>query len=136
MPRKKKGRELSQRQLKVGEVLRHALAEAFLRGVLYDPDLQGVSITISEVRISPDLHNATAYISALGGTNDKKTLITKLNRAAPEIRTVIAKKVQLRYAPLITFRYDEIFEQAAHIEGVIRNASYSQQDTNPVSIEE
>lgn len=134
MSRKKKGREQSQRQLKVGELLRHALAEMFMRRALHDPLLREVSITVSEVRISPDLHNATAYVSALGGIEDKNALITRLNKVSPEIRSVVAKSVKLKYAPTIIFRYDDIFEQASHIDNLLKNtASVS---TEPATVEE
>src|SRR3954466_15224830 len=88
------GRTPSQRQLRVGEEIRHALADILRRGELRDPDLQNVNVTVTEVRISPDLKNATAFVLALGGsTGDSQqaaALAAALNRAAAFLRGALA----------------------------------------------
>ena len=105
----------TQRQLRVGEEIRHVLADIFMRGECYDPDITSNPITVSEVRISPDLKNATAYIMPLGGRN-KELVIAALGRNAPMLRTLVSKQMKLRYAPRISFRLDNSFEEAYKIE--------------------
>ena len=85
----------SQRQLRVGEALRHALSEILMREDFFDPDLANVSITISEISVSPDLSNARVYTMPLGGIN-VETVLPALNRLAPVIQSLVAKKVHLR----------------------------------------
>lgn len=109
----------SQRQLRVGEELRHALVEILARGQLRDPDLQGVSITVSEVRASPDLKHATAYVMPLGGQNTD-VIVKGLKRASGYLRTELARAVQLRVAPQIDFAVDRSFEEASRIEAALR----------------
>jgi ribosome-binding factor A len=109
----------SQRQLRVGEELRHALAEILPRAHLRDPDLQGVSLTVSEVRASPDLKYATAYVVPLGG-RDADTVVKALNRAASYLRGHVARRVQLRAAPEIDFAVDRSFDNATRIDAVLR----------------
>lgn len=111
----------TQRQLRVGEALRHALAESFTEDALYDPDLGGTSITVSEVRISPDLRNATAFVMPLGGVQDPKKFLLALKRLTPMIRARIAKKVNLKYAPELLFRIDDSFNQATLIEKLLQS---------------
>lgn len=120
MSRNKPRRGASQRQLKVGEVIRHALAEVFSREPLYEPELEGISITVSEVKVSPDLKNATAYVTSLGGQKEERQLMVGLHRIAPELRRVVTSKVQLRHSPQLAFRYDESFNQAARIDTLLR----------------
>jgi len=109
----------SQRQLRVGEALRHALAETLARGDLRDPELAERSITVSEVRISPDLRHATAFVMPLGG-DDAAPVLAALKRAAPYLRTVLAKAVRLRYAPDVTFTLDRSFDEAERIERALK----------------
>lgn len=109
----------SQRQLRVGEALRHALAEALARGDLRDPALAERSITVGEVRVSPDLRHATAFVMPLGGA-DAAPILAALRRAAPYLRTVLARGVQLRFAPEITFTLDRSFEEAERIERALK----------------
>lgn len=99
-----------QRQLRVGEVVRRALSEALMRGETHEPELDGASITVTEVRLSPDLKVATAYVMPLGGANGQAT-IKALARAKGELRHFIGKKAQLRFAPDLRFRLDETFDQ-------------------------
>jgi ribosome-binding factor A len=115
-----KRNERSVRQLRVGEELRHALAEILGRGELRDPDLQGRSITVSEVRISPDLKNATVFVLPLGGGHgEQATVIAALERAASHLRAEVGRKVHLRYLPRFSFRWDASFDQANHIDSLL-----------------
>ena len=110
----------SQRQLRVGEELRHVLAEILLRGHFRDPALvDGVSVTVTEVRVSPDLRNATAFVMPLGG-EDATDTIAALNRAQAYIRTEAAKRVNLRLAPSFSFRLDESFDEAARVTRLLQ----------------
>jgi ribosome-binding factor A len=109
----------SQRQLRVGEEIRHVLVEILSRGQLRDPELQGMSITVSEVRASPDLKHATAYVMPLGGGN-VDDVVKALKRAAGFLRGEIARAVRLRVAPEISFAADRSFEEASRIESVLR----------------
>ena len=104
----------SQRQLRVGETLRHALAEILMREDFFDPDLANVSITISEITVSPDLANARVYTMPLGGVNIE-IVLPALNRLAPLIQSLVAKKVHLRRTPRLRFLLDESFENAARM---------------------
>lgn len=111
----------SQRQLRVGEELRHALAEVIGRGELRDPALSGVSITVSEVRASPDLRNATAFVMPLGG-GDTADVLAALNRAAPFLRGRVARIVRLKYAPAFRFEADITFDEVSRIDALLRDA--------------
>ena len=104
----------SQRQLRVGETLRHALSEILMREDFFDPDLANVSITISEITVSPDLANARVYTMPLGGVNIE-VVLPALNRLAPLIQSFVAKKVHLRRTPRLRFMLDESFENAARM---------------------
>lgn len=108
-----------QRPLRVGEEIRHALAEIFLRGECHSPALHGASITVSEVRVSPDLKNATAFVMPLAGEN-KEEMIEALKDAAPEIRHLVSKKVKLRHAPRIHFSLDQSFDEAERINSLLK----------------
>ncbi|MGK9166013.1 30S ribosome-binding factor RbfA [Inquilinus limosus] len=104
----------SQRQLRVGEELRHALAAILMRGELHDPDLAGVSITVSEVRPSPDMKHATVFVTTLTGAGMEKVL-PALRRAAPFLRGQVARAVRLRYTPQLSFQADTSFDYAQKI---------------------
>ena len=107
----------SQRQLRVGETLRHALSEVLLREDFFDPDLANVSITISEISVSPDLANARVYTTPLGGVNFELVL-PALNRLSPVIQSLVAKKVHLRRTPRLRFFLDDSFEKAARMNQI------------------
>ncbi|MHA1112979.1 MAG: 30S ribosome-binding factor RbfA [Alphaproteobacteria bacterium] len=109
-----------QRQLRVGEELRHALATIFARGDLRDPVLAAGLITVTEVSISPDLRNATAYVMPLGGVNREETL-AGLRRAAPYLRHRLASVMQLRYMPNLKFEIDSSFDTAERIDTLMRD---------------
>lgn len=109
----------SQRQLRVGELVRHALAELFARGDVYDPVLEGHIITVPEVRMSADLRLATAYVMPLGG-HDAKDVLAALERNKKFLRGEIAHRVNLKFTPEIRFRIDERFDEAERIEKLLR----------------
>jgi ribosome-binding factor A len=108
----------NQRQLRVGEALRHALVEIFAADRLHDPELIGRSITVSEVRVSPDLTNATVFVAPLGG-GDGAALARALNRASPFLRGELAREVDLRVAPRVTFEPDTTFDYAERIDRLL-----------------
>jgi ribosome-binding factor A len=109
----------SQRQLRVGEVIRHALAEMLTRGEVHDPVIEGHLITIPEVRMTADLRLATIYVMPLGG-RDIDEVIEALNRNRKFLRGEIARHVNLKFAPDIRFRADERFDEAERIEKLLR----------------
>lgn len=112
----------SQRQLKVGEELRHALAWMLERGEVHDPAVAAQPLTVTEVAISPDLKNATAYIVPLGGGDgtDMAAVLAGLKRAGPFLRRRLAHSVRLRYAPNISFAADTAFDNAGRIDSLLR----------------
>ena len=109
----------SQRQLRVGELIRHELADMLARGDVHDPVIQGHLITVPEVRLSADLRLATIYIMPLGG-RDLERVIEALDRNKKYVRGEIARRVNLKFAPEIRFRIDERFEEAERIEKLLR----------------
>jgi ribosome-binding factor A len=110
----------SQRQLRVGELIRHALAEMLSRGEIYDPILASHVVTIPEVRLSPDLRLATIYVMPLGG-KDVKEVLAALERHKKYIRGEIAHDVNLKFAPEIRFMADETFDEADRIDELLRS---------------
>lgn len=100
----------SQRQLRVAEVIRHRLAEVLARGDVHDPELSRLSITVSEVRCSPDLKHATAYVMPLGGQHVDEAL-KALRRSKPELRHQMAHGLGLKFAPDLKFEIDETFDR-------------------------
>ena len=110
----------SQRQLRVAEEIRHILAGILLRGDLRDPALMGVSVTVSEVRISPDLKNATVYSLPFGKASVAEVM-KGLNRSAPYLRSQVGQALPLRYTPTLTFVPDRSFDEAKHIDELLRS---------------
>ena len=100
----------SQRQLRVGELIRRALSDILMQGIIHDPDLNRISVTVSEVTASPDLKIATAYVCPLGGEGGDD-LIALLAKNKSEIRKLISKKLTLKYTPDLRFRIDETFDR-------------------------
>ncbi|APE44811.1 ribosome-binding factor A [Sulfitobacter alexandrii] len=100
----------SQRQLRVGETIRRALSDVLARGDVHDVDLNRMSVTVGEVRVSPDLKIATAYVLPLGGQGQDE-LIDLLARNKGELRRQVAKKLTLKFAPDLRFRLDQTFDQ-------------------------
>jgi ribosome-binding factor A len=109
----------SQRALRAGELVRHALAEILSRGEVHDPVLEGHLITVPEVRMSPDLRQATIYVMPLGG-RDEKDVLAALERNKKFLRGEIARRINLKFAPDIRFRIDERFDEAERIEKLLR----------------
>jgi ribosome-binding factor A len=109
----------SQRQLRVGETVRHAVAEILAHGNVHDPDLEGLIITVPEVKMSPDLKLATVYVMPLGGRDTDK-VITALARNKKFLRGEVAHRVNLKFAPDLRFRIDDRFEEAERIEKLLR----------------
>jgi ribosome-binding factor A len=105
----------SQRQLRVGEGVRHVLAELLLRGEIHDPSIAEARLTVSEVRVTPDLRHAVAFVTELGGEL-RAELSEALARAAPRLRGEVARRLHLKYAPELSFRPDTSFREAARIE--------------------
>src|SRR3984885_10333788 len=124
----------SQRQLRVGETVRHAIAEILAQGDVHDPDLEGHIITVPEVKMSPDLKLATIYVMPLGG-RDTEVVIEALNRNKKFLRGEIAHRVNLKFSPEIRFRIDDRFEEAERIEKLLRTPEV-QRDLAPDSEEE
>lgn len=110
----------SQRQLRVGELIRHALAEILARGEVQDDALLGNVVTAPEVRMSPDLKLATCYIMPLGG-KDEKPVLAALERHKKYLRHEVARRVNLKFAPELRFRRDETFDEAGRIDRLLQS---------------
>jgi ribosome-binding factor A len=123
MPRHKHQRESaagpSQRALRVGELIRHALADMLARGDVHDPVLEGHLITVPEVRMAPDLRLATVYVMPLGG-KDGTEVVAALERNKRYLRGEVAHRVNLKFAPEIRFRLDDRFDEAERIQKLLR----------------
>lgn len=100
----------SQRQLRVGELIRRTLSDVLMRGDVHDPDLNRLSVTVGEVRTSPDLKVATAFVLPLGGQG-QEDILALLSRNKGELRRIVGKKLGLKFAPELRFRIDETFDQ-------------------------
>jgi ribosome-binding factor A len=109
----------SQRQLRVGEVIRHTVADLLARGEVHDPVIEAHIVTVPEVRMSPDLRLATIYVMPLGG-KDEHYVVAALERNKKYLRGEIARRVNLKFAPDIRFRLDERFDEAERIEKLLR----------------
>jgi ribosome-binding factor A len=109
----------SQRQLRVGELIRHEIADMLIRGEVHDPVIETHMITVPEVRMTPDLRLATIYVMPLGG-RDAKDVLDALDRNKRYMRGEIARRVNLKFAPEIRFRIDERFDEAERIEKLLR----------------
>ncbi|MEO0398273.1 MAG: 30S ribosome-binding factor RbfA [Pseudomonadota bacterium] len=115
----------SQRQLRAGELIRHALVEILQREDLRDTALEGVSVTVSEVRASPDLKQASVYCAALGQSvaasekDEDGAVIAALNRAAPKLRHLLGGRIDLKFTPALTFKSDDSFAEAKRIDELL-----------------
>ncbi len=127
MPRKKKmsAKGPTQRMLRVGEQIRHVLAELLARGEIHDEMLSEHVITIPQVRMSPDLRMATAYVMPLGGENIPE-VIAALNRHAKFIRGHVASQLSLQFSPEVRFRHDETFSEVMRIEQLLASPKVRQ----------
>jgi ribosome-binding factor A len=110
----------SQRQQRVAELVRHALAEVLSRGDIQDPVLTSHVVTIPEVRMSPDLRLATAYVMPLGG-QDEREVLEALERNKKHLRMEVAHRVNLKFAPDLRFRRDDTFDEASRIDALLRS---------------
>ena len=113
------GKEPTQRQLRVGEEIRHLLSAMFSRGDFRDPGLIGEHVTVAEVRVSPDLKNATAFVSRLGQT-DITPLLPALKRAAPFLRSELARQMRLRVVPQLSFQPDAALDYAMRMDALLK----------------
>jgi ribosome-binding factor A len=114
----------SQRQLRVGELVRHALAEILSRGDVQDEALAGTIVTVPEVAMSADLRLATCYVVPLGGENSQ-AIVAALERNKRFLRGEVAHRIDLRYAPDLRFRLDDSFDRGAHIDALLRSPEVS-----------
>ncbi len=116
------GHTAGKRQLRVGEELRHALSDILARAEIRDPDLAGVSVTVTAVDISPDLRNATAFVVPLAGAN-QVAVVDGLNRVAKWLRGQVSRRVQLKYTPALVFCLDQSFDHVDRIEALLRQSA-------------
>src|ERR1700761_3567009 len=110
----------SQRQLRVGEMLRHAISQILVRGDIRDPDLEGVSVTITQVKPSPDMRHATVFCEPLGGQNADR-IITALNRHKAFIRGQMGHMIEMKFTPELRFVEDHSFAEAQKIETLLKS---------------
>ena len=122
MRSKKNGRTLSQRQLRVGEMIKQALGNIFMRGEAKMPNIETSNITVTEVRMSPDLKTAKAFVLPLGGKNANE-VIDELKDFSFIVRKVLSKKITMKFLPRILFVKDESFDYAEKIENLIKNTN-------------
>lgn len=118
----------SQRQLRVGELIRRAVADTLMRGDVYDPDLAHVSVTVGEVRTTPDLKQAHVFVLPLGGQN-AEAVVDALNRNRAEIRRQVNKSVTLKFSPELKFLLDVTFDQMDETRRLL-NQDVVRQDTD------
>lgn len=114
------GEPLSQRQLRVGEMLRHALSDMLVRGEIHDDVLSNHVVTIPEVRMSPDLRIATAYVMPLGG-KDADAVVKALERNKRYIRGRLSQVVSLKFSPDVRFHYDDTFDEVSRIDALLKS---------------
>ena len=124
---RQRGRHPSQRQLRVGEAIRHELAELLQRGDTHHPDLEGVSVTVSEVRVTPDLRHATAFVVELGRRLRPETAAA-LAEVAVGLKGRIARQLHLKYTPELRFAEDESFVTADRIERILAEQGVGRAD--------
>ena len=110
----------SQRQLRVGELIRHTLSEIFARGELRDPDLENIIVTVTEVRVSPDLKNATIFVAPLGG-GAARPLLKGLGRCRRYLRGELGRRIQTKFTPDLTFVEDTSFDEAQRVDALLRS---------------
>jgi ribosome-binding factor A len=119
----------SQRMLRVAEQIKHVLAEALTRGHFHNPVLldAAASVTVTEVRVSPDLKHATAYVISLGGSN-MDLILPALNDETYALQKEINRQTQLKFTPKLQFRMDDTFDKVSRLEGIIHKIKYSDQN--------
>lgn len=122
-----------QRRRRVGEELRHVLSQILSEGRCRDPALREASISVTEVRLSPDLRNASVYVMPLGGANAAQ-IIAGLKRSTPFLRALVAAELSLRYAPALVFALDSTFDQADRISARLSRPEV-ERDLTPLAAE-
>lgn len=131
MARHRAAKGPSQRQLRVGEELRHALSRILSRGDLRDPELAEANITVTEVRVSPDMKAATVFVVPFA-EGSPEALVAALTRAAPYFRGQLGQEIELRYTPKLRFEADRSFDEAARIDSLLRRPKVRQDlDADP-----
>mgnify|MGYP001266606097 FL=1 len=125
----------SVRQLRVGEELRHALAEILGRGELRDPNLRGRAITVTEVRASPDLKRAIAFVTPLGDESTDPGVLMALGRASSYLQGEIGRRIRLKFTPRLSFEFDDRFEYASKIDNLLREPGVSRDLADGESID-
>jgi ribosome-binding factor A len=120
----------SQRQLRVGEVIRRRLAEVLARGETGDPELDGVSVTVSEVRMTPDLRQAMAFVLPLGGQN-ADAIVAALHRNRAILRRIVTAGITLRYSPELSFAPDRSFDQADRTRRLLESEAVQRDVARP-----
>jgi len=120
----------SQRQLRAGELIRHALVEVLREEEIHDEALEGVSVTVTEVRMSPDLRHATCFVEPLGaglgpsaetGVGDTKAVVAALNHASRFLRGQLGRHIDMKFTPDLRFVHDESFDEAARLERLFQD---------------
>jgi len=130
------GHPRSQRQLQAGELLRHALVDVLAEGDLRDPVLVGVSITVGEVRCSPDLKQATVFVAVLGaplGGEVNAKLADALNRASGFVRMRLGRRVDMKFTPNLSFVADTSYDEATRVDALLRRAEVARDLTPPAA---
>ena len=125
----------SVRQLRVGEELRHVLAEVLGRGELRDPNLRGRAITVTEVRASPDLKRAIALVTPLGDESTDSGILLALGRASSYLQGEIGRRIRLKFTPRLSFEFDDRFEYASRIDNLLREPGVSRDLADGESID-
>jgi ribosome-binding factor A len=110
----------TQRQLRAGELIRHALVEILREHEIHDEALVGVSVTVAEVRMSPDLRHATCFVEPLGGVHSPE-VVSALNRHHKFLRGVLGRHIEMKFTPDLRFMHDESFNEAARIEALFED---------------
>ena len=122
----------SKRQLQVAELIRKALVEVFNSGQLFIPGLEDNSITVSEVRVTPDLKVAFAYVLPLNKTLESKAFMALINQFDKQIRFEVTKLIRIKFSPKIVFKFDDSFDRAEHLEKIFEEI----RNTHPVNVAE
>ncbi len=108
------------RSLRIGEAIRHALAELLPHAHFRDPALHDVSVTVTEARVAPDLRNVLVFVLPLGGKNTDE-IVAALNRASPYLRGEVARAVRMKFAPRLRFTVDETFDRSQHVTDLLKD---------------
>ena len=116
----------SQRQLRAGELMRHALVEILRADEINDPVLAGASVTLTEVRMSPDLRNATVFVEPLGGGERSHEIVKALNRHHKFLRGRLGHAIDMKFTPALKFLHDESFDQAARMTRLFQDPRVAQ----------